>query len=71
MYIDIACVAAPCICPPGARANVDPLFRDRPLTFGRCGSVSLENDHAQTWNYPDPAPFGASTRSLYSPDEEE
>ena len=26
----IACVAAPCICPPGARAKVDLLFCDRP-----------------------------------------
>jgi hypothetical protein len=33
MCIDIACVAAPCICPPGARAKVDLLFRDRPLEY--------------------------------------
>ena len=37
MYTDIACVAAPCICPPqerrrrdGARAKVQTLFIDRP-----------------------------------------
>ena len=31
MYTDIACVAAPRICPPGARAKVQTLFIDRPL----------------------------------------
>jgi len=29
-----ACVAAPCICPPGARAKVQTLFLDRPLPPG-------------------------------------
>jgi hypothetical protein len=31
MHTDIACVAAPRICPPGARAKVQTLFIDRPL----------------------------------------
>jgi hypothetical protein len=31
MCADIACVAAPRICPPGARAKVDLLFCDKPL----------------------------------------
>ena len=31
MCKDIACVAAPCICPPGARAKVQTLFFHRPL----------------------------------------
>ena len=31
----IACVAAPCICPPGARAEVHHLFRRRPLVEDR------------------------------------
>jgi len=30
MHTDIACVAAPRICPPGARAKVQTLFIDRP-----------------------------------------
>jgi hypothetical protein len=30
----IACVAASCICPPDARAKVQPLFIDRPLVRG-------------------------------------
>jgi len=30
MLSGIACVAAPCICPPGARAEVHHLFPDRP-----------------------------------------
>jgi len=34
MHTDIACVAAPRICPPGARAKVQTLFIDRPLPTG-------------------------------------
>ena len=30
MHTDIACVASPGICPPGARAKVQTLFIDRP-----------------------------------------
>jgi len=32
----IACVAAPCICPPGARAKMHTLFSDGPLARGEC-----------------------------------
>src|SRR5213075_1301066 len=31
MHTGIACVAAPCICPPGARAKMHTLFPDGPL----------------------------------------
>jgi hypothetical protein len=30
MHTDIACVAAPCICPPGARAKTPRLFPHGP-----------------------------------------
>jgi len=49
MHSGIACVAAPCICPPGARAEVHHLFPDRPLgatgvsiALGRPGSGAAQ-----------------------------
>ena len=45
----IACVAAPCICPPGARAEVRHLFRHRPLPGEIC--VRLRPEFAGFLSY--------------------
>jgi hypothetical protein len=42
IYIDIACITAPCICPPGARAKVDLLLRDRSLSY--YNATNLDGD---------------------------
>jgi len=48
MYTDIACVAAPRICPPGARAKVDLLFCDRPLYLNRTVIMQM-NVRLEKW----------------------
>src|SRR5437588_325541 len=37
----IACVAAPCICPPGARAKMHTLFPDGPLPVECSAAIAL------------------------------
>ena len=46
---DIACVAAPCICPPGARAEVHHLFRHRPLVPYFLNTATYFKDADERW----------------------
>ena len=46
MLMGIACVAAPCICPPGARTKVQTLIIDKPLS---CLSPPLDDYGSSTW----------------------
>ena len=78
----IACVAAPCICPPGARAKAHHLFHDRPLpragTSAAAVHCCLVDADRRNLHPPEPvcryvsnAPFGTSsvkvTRTGFSP----
>jgi tetratricopeptide (TPR) repeat protein len=54
MHTDIACVAAPRICPPGARAKVQTLFIDRPLALRPLICVFIALLLLSAWGYAQP-----------------